>query len=314
MIDLTMLTDLVYLSWRCIVKRLILLLLLIVIFLPVSVSGQKAISFDRLVVELWPEYDEPSVLVIYRGILSSQVQFPVQITLTIPSAAGQPNAVAVRGPEGRLMSIQYERVVKGNWAEVTFTATSQEIQFEYYDPRLEKDDSTRSFVYEWPGEHAVNSAVFQIQRPRGASNLEISPSFGETFQGSDGLTYFRSEETKLAVGQKRVIHVSYNKDSDMLSIGAQPVQSSTAVEPKPSYSLQDMNLTPWVLAGGGVILIAVVVGLYLRFGTQIKQEKSIAGEKTEEGTVISNQQAYCPKCGSRTGESDLFCRVCGQKL
>jgi hypothetical protein len=283
------------------------------IFLPVPVSGQEAISFNRLVVELWPEYDEPSVLVIYRGILSSQVSLPIQITLTIPSAAGQPNAVAVRDPEGRLMSIQYERVVKGNWAEVTFTTTSQEIQLEYYDPRLERDDSTRSFVYEWPGEHFVNSAIFQVQRPRGASNLEISPSFAEIFQGSDGLTYFRSEETKLAVEQKRVIHLSYEKDSDMLSIGDQSVQPSTAIEPKLSTSLQDMNLIPWIIAGGGVILIAVAVGLYLRFGTQIKTEKNIAGEK-RDGAVISDQQSYCPQCGNRTSESDRFCRVCGQRL
>jgi len=295
------------------VKRIIILSVLLCILFPVSVSAQEAVAFDRLVVELWPEYDDPGVLVIYRGVLSPQVSLPAQVTLTIPAAAGQPNAVAVRGAEGQLMSVQYDRVVKGDWADVTFTSTSQEIQFEYYDPRLEKSGDARSFVYEWPGMHPVQSAVFQVQQPRRASNLEITPAFGDSFQGSDGLTYFRSGEDQLAVGQERVIEISYEKEGDGLSIGDQPVQPSTEINPQISFSFQGRNLIPWILGGVGLILIAAAVGLYWRFGARKKQKADLSDDKASP-PVFSDQQSYCPQCGSRTGESDRFCRVCGQRL
>lgn len=306
--------DKVYSFWRCALKKILIFFVLLMFFVPLTVRAQEAVPFQKLVVELWPEYDDPGVLVIYRGILSPQVTLPAQVTLTMPAEAGQPNAVAVKGAEDQLMSVQFERVVKGDTAEVSFTSTSEEIQFEYYDPGLEKNGAQRAYIYRWPGNHPVNSAIFQVQKPRGSSNVEISPAFGESFQGSDGLTYFRSGESSLELGQEKTIHVEYSKTAEGLSIGDQPVQPSTAVEPRISLSFQGRNLIPWILGGVGLILIVVAVGLYWRFGTQIgKAHKSGVGQQSGK-QVLSDQSSYCPQCGSRTSENDRFCRVCGQRL
>lgn len=295
-------------------KKAVSLLVILIVFLPSPVQGQEMVHFERLVVELWPEYDDPGVLVIYRGFLSPDVSLPAEVTFNIPAAAGQPNAVAVRGAEDQLMSVQYERVVKGERANVSFTATSQEIQFEYYDPGLMVQDARRSYQYTWPANHPVDTAVFQVQRPRGAENLEITPPFGESFQGSDGLMYFRTTKSALEVGQEQVIQVAYEKDTDALSIGDQPVQPSTSIEPNISFSFQGRNLIPWVLGGLGVLLILGAGGLYWRFGTRMKKEPSPEKEGASRKPVYPDQGSYCPQCGSRTGESDRFCRVCGQRL
>jgi len=294
-------------------KATILLVLLISLF-PAPVRGQETVQIERIVVELWPEYDHPGVLVIYRVFLSPEVSLPAEVTFNIPAEVGQPNAVAVRGTEDQMMSVQFERVVKGDRADVSFTATSQEIQFEYYDPGLMVQGSRRSYQYTWPANHPVDAAVFQVQRPRGADDLEITPPFGESFQGSDGLMYFRTAESEMEVGQEQVIQVSYEKDTDALSIGDQPVQSSTSIEPQISFSFQGRNLIPWILGGLGVLLILGAGGLYWRFGRQMTTEHSPEREGAASKPVFPDQGSYCPQCGSKTGENDRFCRVCGQRL
>lgn len=295
-------------------KKVVSLWVLLIFFFPALVQSQEAVQFERLIVELWPEYDDPGVLVIYRGFLSSDVSLPAEVTFNIPAEAGQPNAVAVRGAEDQLMSVQFERVVKGDRADVSFTATSQEIQFEYYDSRLTIQGNRRFYQYTWPANHPVDAAVFQVQRPRGAENMEITPPFSESFQGSDGLMYFRTSEPELEMGQEHVIQVSYEKDTDALSIGDQPVQSSTSIEPQISFSFQGRNLIPWILGGLGILLILGAGGLYWRFGTQMRKEHIPEREGSASKPVFPDQGSYCPQCGSRTGESDRFCRVCGQRL
>ncbi|MGM0374196.1 MAG: zinc ribbon domain-containing protein [Chloroflexota bacterium] len=295
-------------------KKTLFVLVLVVSLFPFSVKGQEEVVFERLVIDIWPEYDRTGVLIIYRGVLSSQVPLPVQVTFQIPAKAGQPNAVAVRGADDQLMSVQYERMVRGNYAEISFTATSQEIQFEYYDPTLEREGDKRTFTYQWPGHHAVDTAVFQVQQPRGSYALEISPAFGESFQGSEGLTYYTMSETRLEEGETQVIRVQYSKSSDSLSVGDQPIQPGTPIEPRLAFSFRGRNLIPWLMAGFGLALILGGIGFYWWFGDKRSPRLILAGERKTREQEPADPHRYCPQCGSRTGENDRFCRVCGQRL
>lgn len=288
--------------------------LLLVFFFPFAAQAQGGLSFERLTIEIWPEYDEPSALIIYRGFLSPDVSLPARVTFQIPTQAGQPNAVAVRGPDDQLMSVQYDRVVKGEYAEISFTATSTEIQFEYYDPSLQKEGQNRQFSYTWPGHYPVRSATFIVQQPRGAAEMETSPPFGESFQGSDGLTYYRTSETSLAIDETKTIHLEYQKESQALSIGDQPVQPSTPIEPRISFSFQGRKLIPWLLGGLGFLLIVSAVVLYWRFGLKLSSQSTINTEPTRQKPVFPDRGSYCSQCGSKVGENDRFCRVCGQRL
>jgi len=47
------------------------------------VSGQSTVVFDQVMIEIWPEYDRPDVLVIYRIQLADNVSLPVQVSLLI---------------------------------------------------------------------------------------------------------------------------------------------------------------------------------------------------------------------------------------
>jgi len=295
-------------------KKAVLFIVLVLMLFPLPVKGQEGLTFEELVVDIWPEYDDPRVLIIYRGVLSSQVSLPALVTFQIPAEAGQPNAVAVRDPENKLMSVTYERVVKGEFAEISFIATFHEVQFEYYDPLNNKEGNLRTFTYTWPGNHTVNSVVFQVQEPRGAYDLDISPPFGESYQGSDGLKYFRMGETQLKETESQNIQIRYQKSSDSLSVGGQSIQPRRPIEPQLSFSFQGWNLLPWLLGSLGFLFILGAVGIYWWFGEKRNPPESLESEPNPQEPVFSELSSSCPQCGSKTSENDRYCRVCGHKL
>lgn len=58
--------------------------------LPWSAFAQGNLTLSSVEVDLWPEYDQPAVLVIYRVVLPASVVLPADLTLRIPAAAGEP--------------------------------------------------------------------------------------------------------------------------------------------------------------------------------------------------------------------------------
>jgi len=278
---------------------------------PGAAAAQEAVRFSELVIEIWPEYDRPSALVIYRGILAPEVALPAQLTIEIPAAAGQPNAVAVRDASNQLTTVQYQRTVRGDAAEVTFTTSSQEIQFEYYDPGLEKSGDQRTFTYRWPGNHQVDAAVLQVQEPRGAENLEITPPLGNTFRGSDGLMYYYDTFDPLGM-EPLEIHLEYQKTGPGLSYEGQNVQPSGPIDVQPVLSFQGGNALPWILGGVGLLLLAGAVMLYWWAGSGRKLPAgfgSVLGSRTGKPAG-----GYCPRCGAARDRQDRFCRSCGKEF
>ena len=62
-------------------KWFAVLVLLVALLLPAHAMAQNAIGFDSLDVSVWPEYDTPTVLVIYKISLTADTTFPAEINL-----------------------------------------------------------------------------------------------------------------------------------------------------------------------------------------------------------------------------------------
>jgi len=75
-------------------NRYFFLILLFTLILPAAGHTQgKATAIDSLTVELWPDYDRASVLVLLTGALPADTTLPATVTLPIPETA-QLHAVA----------------------------------------------------------------------------------------------------------------------------------------------------------------------------------------------------------------------------
>ncbi len=289
-----------------------LLLTLIMILVPHSSQAQEWLQFDELLIEIWPEYDQPGVLVIYRGILSSAEALPAEVTFQIPVEAGQPHAVAIRNEEGQLMSVQFKRIVRGDLAEISFLSPSREIQFEYYDPGLERDGKSRDYRFIWLDGHLVQNAYVQVQQPRGAYEMSIIPELADVFEGGDGFLYYFDSVQSLD-SDAFTLHLSYQKENEALSISSASEQpGAPPIQPENTFSTSGLDLVPWVL--GGIGLLTIVTGVFLYWRSE-KGGGSVRLRKALKSACDSTKKAhYCSKCGSRTRKNDLFCRECGHKL
>jgi hypothetical protein len=139
----------------------------------------------------------------------------------------------------------------GAWADKSqnrrSAATTPAIQFEYYDPRLVKDGAQRSFDFTWPGDYVVDALTLQVQHPLGATDVTVTPTQGRIIQDSNGFTYNIIDVGALDQGSVFDILMSYQKESDALSVENFQIQPSATITPGTSSLL---NLGQWWVSGG----------------------------------------------------------------
>ena len=281
--------------------------------------AQEGPTFGNLDVALWPEYDrQGNVLVIYKITLPPSVSLPADLTLRIPAAAGKPNAVAVREADGILRDVNYQRQVSGDWASINFTATMPEVQFEYYDPALVKQGTQRTFEYRWPGDYPVDFLTIEVQQPLGASQMQFSPATDSSETRGDGLVYYTKRVGDLPGGQTFSQQISYQKESDTLTVGEQQVQPSAPMSASPSTQGSLRTALPWILGLAGVALLVGGAVWYWQSG---KDKESGKPKRRRRSAASQPQPAaggesyiYCHQCGKRAAVGDRFCRTCGTKL
>lgn len=301
-------------------KLVLSLLLLLAMLLPSSVQAQTPLTFSSMQIGIWPEFDKPSVLVIYQVTLSADTSYPASISMRIPIAAGKPNAVATRTADGTLLDVDYTQQAAGQWLNISFTTTVPEVQLEYYDPGLTKDGNARHFSYTWPGDYAVSQLTIQVQQPVGATDMRISPSLGQGTVGSDGLTYYTQDIGAISADQNIQITIDYQKANDVLSAETLPVESSAPIPQGTSTDLSVISWLPWVLGILGAGLIVGGVIWFWQTGQQrparkARRQRSKAGSFELEGTTGPTEAAvYCSQCGKRAMPGDQFCRSCGSPI
>lgn len=283
-----------------------------------QVRAQSTPTFSTLEVDLWPEYDAPGVLVIYRATLPMSVSLPADLTLRIPAAAGEPNAVAVREADGTLRSVNHTRQIAGDWALINFTATSPEIQIEYYDPDLVKQGADKKYVYRWPGDYPVDFVTIQVQQPVGAQEMTMAPAADSSDTGQDGLVYFTKRVGALAEGQTFNLQLDYQKEGDTLSAESLQVKPSAPVINAPTTASTLRSILPWIL---GILGVGLLVGGGLWYWQSGKEKEHSEPRRRRRSAAASESSAaeagddiYCHQCGKRAGPGDRFCRACGTRL
>lgn len=290
-------------------KWLSILAILGALFLPILVHAQSQVHLSSLQVQLWPEYDQPSMLVIYDFKVPSGTSLPIDIPIRFPSS-GNLVAVASQSSSGSLVNTAYTGpVTSGDWQSVTVNIKDQTVyHLEYYEP-ISKTGTIRQFSYLWPGDYPINDFTLSVRMPVDTVQMTTDPIMDQS-QGSDGTTYFQKDFGALTVGQQLTLNINYTKSSDKLSVPQPDVQPS---EPLSTALGRVMfgNYVPYLLGGLGVILIAGGLVYFWRSGRGDKPR----GRKRHAGhTEQDDSEVYCHQCGARAQKGDRFCRVCGTKL
>ncbi|NMC53476.1 MAG: zinc ribbon domain-containing protein [Chloroflexi bacterium] len=275
-------------------------------------AQQPAVRLSQLQIDLWPEYDLPGMLVIYRMTLSPDTLLPAEMSLRIPRAVGKPHKVAQQSMDELLYDLDYTLDTSDEWLTIRFTALSQQVRVEYYDPRLDRIDSERRFVYQWPADFDIQQLVFNIQQPDGASRFDVQPEQGVGKEGEDGMIYYTIEKQNVKAGTELALEIQYEKASEQLSHVLQPVRPVEPIaEARIGWSTF-MELLPLAV----LVFVALVISgsalWYWQGGGKPRGGLRIPHKRSAARAVLTG--VYCRECGKRAMAGDTYCRACGAKL
>jgi hypothetical protein len=270
---------------------------------------------SALGIDLWPDYDRPGVLVIYRATIAPDVPQPTRLAVRIPAAAGLPNAVAERLADGQLITLPYERIVDGATARITLTTSQPTVQLEYYDPVITRDGARRRFAFTWPGDLEVRDFSISVQQPRGAQAFTTIPGATRVAASADGLTYHALSRTGVKAGETVEVQVSYEKASDQLTTEAKTPAATPPVPPPPANAVSSGRTVPIVLSALFLCAAAVTVGLAARARRLARAAPRSTAPPTARSRGLSRPATrFCTQCGVGVDTSDRFCRRCGAAL
>jgi hypothetical protein len=269
--------------------------------------AQNPVSvIDALDIEIWPDYDKPSVLVLLTGTLPANTQLPATITLPLPEAAWL-NAVArIDGKDGNMKDDIFSST--DSPGRLTFITPDLRFRVEYYLPYT-VNENRRSFDYTWLADVNVNSFQLKVQRPTSASTLKTEPDTANVVRRVDGFDYHVFPPHTAPSGQPFSLRVDYEMTITQLS-ATSLVPTNTNVQPAdlPAASSTGSGIN-WALAAvvaGGLIIIAALIW-------QITSHRS-SPKPVNLGVKKRSQTKFCHNCGEPIDEGDRFCRGCGSEL
>lgn len=209
------------LTWLKWCPLLILAISFFSLYSTATMAQSNSLRVENLVVEVWPEYDRPEVLIIYRAELSADTPLPIEVRVPLPEYVKSLHVVAAE-QNGALFEIHpgdYDLHSEGGEAWLTFTSSSRRVQFEYYDSTiLTKQGSSRQLNFEFTAPYEITTTTFEVLEPFQAENFSVTPPPGNTFTGNNGLKYNQIEVSDLAPGDTFELSASYERTTDAPSL------------------------------------------------------------------------------------------------
>ncbi len=293
---------------------------------------EEGTPLDSLNVSYWPEYDQPSVLVMYRGTVDASVQTPTTLRIAIP-----------RGADVRLAStsaidpnnqFQYDvawnskQLVDGDDKTIlTYELIHPTFQFEIYMQPV-SGKSKRNFDFKLPLISKVKNLSVDIKKPVRAENFKATPAAARTTQDGQFEDHLYSF-TDVAPGQQYSFKVSYNRADSKPSVDKQ-----TGVVDTSGGSSQTALIVIFIVV---LVGIAVTAGVWRMRSTPVtasraKPVKSKSGAKSKPKSggngksggkgkgksggkgKSDSAKKFCPECGEQVKAGSKFCPECGEDL
>jgi hypothetical protein len=296
-------------------KRIFLLLVCCLIWTAVPIQAQQSSTLSSLEISLWPEYDRPDLLVIYRGQFAEDTPLPMQVDLRLPPGVAQPHAVAFVGQDEQRFNQEYTTRVEGDQVVVSFELSTLSFQLEYYAPFPVAASGQREYTYSYTADYAVSTLNLEVQVPPTADAFAIEPPADSTIQGSAGLTYEIVEAGSLSQGETESWTFRYQKSGSELTTDSQAPAQTTGGTTTPAPQSSDGS-TIIIFAVSFVALVAVgASAFWLGKQTQpASQAPAEPGGRSKRRGSGGGSRSQQPSHSIRDGEGALFCHQCGAAL
>jgi len=320
-------------------QRILRAALAIVLFIFLSgsiVSAQGApLTIAQGSLRLWPEFDDPGLLVIFAGEFAQSGSFPQ--TVAFPIAAGARNIQATyRDASGTLLMREYT-LTDG---KLTYEVPVPTFHYEYYVDRSDTD-AQREINFSFDPGYAADVLEIVVQQPARSTDFSLIPAAQSTSRGTDGLTYHTLTLSNVPAGAPVDIRIRYTKTDSNLSSPQLAVTGSTASTGAGTpASASAQSWLPYVLIGVGVTALVAVL-IYWLLMQRRTQPSRVAKDRPANGkrsastparatasaratrtaarptvravtsTPAGQSVVYCTQCGHVLEATDRFCSQCG---
>ncbi|MHB1006014.1 MAG: zinc ribbon domain-containing protein [Chloroflexota bacterium] len=313
-------------AWRAVAQMLACVMLVALLAVmavgPVAAANEQPTA-KRMKVSVWPEYDEPRVLVIYEGEFADSGSFPRKVSFRLPAGADI-NQVCALKTTGEHLCQLYETEKDATGATITYDLPIPTFFLEFYYNPIQ-GAGQRSIPYEFTPLSPIDTLTLEVQQPARATNFVLTPQASSTQSDTGGLKYHLTDYTKVAPNSTIKATVTYGKPDDKPSTEKKEPQQSGA-GPSRADSFGSMGM----IFGFGAVAVVGVVGFsaYNRrwrhplpapaHGTLARPSAApralpgpVArdGDKRGKGIV-----SFCASCGEHVGPTVRFCPYCGEPV
>lgn len=304
--------------WRAAVGRVTgtILLLIVLTVSPTMAQSPTELRLERAHVSVWPEHDDPRLLILYEGAFVDDggfphtVEFPVPLDIDVNQAAGLT-------PDGRYLRQPYQIIPQDGYALLRYELPIPTFFFEYYyDPIEGQTDKTIDWWLRTS--YPITELQIDVQQPLQATSFTVSPAPDLISGEQDGFKYHFFSHRTLDAGEELKLHISYTKADPEPSVTRQPVVEPDTATPATTAPIPSQGLNPAVL-----LIVAGAVGLLVSGGywyVNRQQADNVYDEEEWEPPHRPRQTSsaeavtgYCHQCGQGLRADDRFCPSCGTR-
>lgn len=284
---------------------------------PALTSAQGPDKLTSLTINVWPEFDDPRVLVQYDGQLAAKDGYPRDVSVYVPATAAVA-ATAYADESQQLLNTDPPTIkdASNGLKLVTIKLPKPNFHIEYYDDAIKgAPDKTLDFTY--TAFQPADQVSFKIQQPLKAEKFTTAPAAALVSEGMHDFKYHIFNYPGIAANQALKVQVSYTKTDPNPSIqnvvppatSEQPV-TDTAAATDTALGLSTQQLA--ILLGAAVVLALGLLALWMWF-TRRQPRLALAGLSSGNSKGDRATGGFCGQCGSALHAGDHFCPKCGAK-
>ena len=298
-------------------KRLMLSALFALVFLGIAspARAEEPPKISVMDVSVWPEYDQPGVLVQYQGNLAAKADKanPLEVYFFVPKGAGVGAACAIQSNGNHTSETWKESEADNDLTKITFKVTEPQFHVEYYyNPLPASTDKKFSFAY--TAALPADQVQLDIQHPLKATDFALTPTTPDTHKDNDGFTYHAYSFKQVAAGQKLSTDVAYTKTDPKPSVSGDKPASSTSA----ANTASDSGVNPnQVIVIGTFVVMAGIIAFFVwernHRNAQPRYAHAEVYEAAPNAGVLSSN-GFCTQCGNAMQAGDRFCARCGSAV
>ena len=300
----------------------LLALLTFVLCLAVPVFAQEPAGLKTLRIALWPEFDDPRLLVILDGEMNQPGQ---TVRIPLPPQA-EVNAVATMADGANFLNAEWETATAGDGTSIiSFKPAQSGFRVEYYLPLAANADQRISKFSLPAGYLTAADTVIEALLPPSATGFSSDPAMQSSSTSDNGGQVYQRSLGAVAAGAAIEQTLTYDNATGALAVaeGARatqaPAAATPAAAPAPTASGGASSRTLVIVLLGILAVALVGVGLFGLWRTRQAPAEAAApppraskpGSTKPAGPTDAGIDRFCRQCGTEFRRDDRFCRECG---